>query len=74
MPQLSTLTERIVQFWYNTRIKPDGAEILERVAYYLTKQYTTTASFQAHGRLLPWQQEALDIVINLERAVRFENA
>lgn len=59
--------DRIVRRWCRTDVTPDAAEILEHVAYYLTKQYIQTASFKSRGVLLPWQQEALSIVINLQR-------
>ncbi len=48
----------------------DPAEFLERVAYRLTHEFTTTASFRSTGRLLPWQEEALSLVIQLQMEVQ----
>lgn len=47
------------------RLAEYSADILERVAYRLTAEFTTRASFRDRGRLLPEQAEALSIVINL---------
>lgn len=52
-------------FWMKRRQRASAQEMLERVAYRLTHQFTTTASFRDRGVLMPWQQEALTIVIRL---------
>lgn len=52
------------------REQEDPSDLLERVAYHLAQTFTTTASFRSRGFLLPEQDEALSLVIALEREIR----
>jgi hypothetical protein len=64
-----TILDRILLRWRRPDQRWDAARKLDRAAHYLTDLYTNCASFRDRGTLLPYQADAISLLISLQRRI-----
>ena len=64
-----SLIDRLISRGSRADDRWEAARKLDRAAHHLTDLYTDCASFRDRGTLLPYQQEAIALLISLQRQI-----
>ena len=68
-----SLIDRLISFGNHPDDRWEAARKLDRAAHYLTDLYTDCASFRERGTLLPYQADAIALLISLQRRIIRDN-
>ncbi len=63
------IIDRLISRWRRPDDRWEAARKLDRAAHHLTDLYTNCASFRDRGTLLPYQQDAIALIISLQRQI-----